>query len=62
LATNKTSGTLKHATNEDVGECVGQSRANGPEHAVRQSSCADGVREVKHNVAVQCLWTLIYLH
>jgi len=55
LATTKPSGTLKHATSEDVDECVGQSRANGPEHAVRQSSCADGVMEVKHNVAVQCL-------
>jgi len=53
LATTKLSGTLKHAASEDVAECVGQSRAHGPEHAVRQSSCADGVMEVKHNVASQ---------
>jgi hypothetical protein len=46
------SGTLKHVASEDVAECVGQSRAHCPEHAVRQSSYADGVMEVKRNIAV----------
>jgi len=41
LATTIPTGTLKHAASEDVDECVGQSRAHGPEHAVRHSSGAD---------------------
>lgn len=61
LVTTKPSAILKHAASEDVNECVGKSIAHGPEHGIRQSSCTDNVIEVKRNVAVQCLWALIYL-